>query len=434
MPSTFIHSTSVPSTSTGTEPTHHQPRLIRLPEGHTLILGGGFGGAHVARLIGRDGATIVSPTSTMLYTPLLPEIAGGAIEPRHGVVPLRLMCPEAQLLRGRVAHLDEDARRVLVETETGPIEVEYSRLVIALGSEARMLPIPGLAERAMPLKELADAIRLRDHMLRMLELADTDPANRDRYLTFVFVGAGYAGVEALAETLQLLRDVTALRPRLTTCEPRWVLVNAGPRILAEVPGGLGTYAARLLEQRGVEVLNETTLVAARPGGVTLSDGSEIESDTLVWTAGVTPHPLARNLGLPVDPQGRILVDSTLRVRGRHDIWALGDCAQVPNAASPTRPDPPTCQHALRQARHLAASLRGSTAPYRYRSIGEGATLGADRGIARFLGLRLRGRLAAILVRGYHVRQVPVRSRRLRIVADGLLSRMLRRDIADLGLS
>jgi len=164
-------------------------RLLRMPKDHTLVLGGGFGGAHVARLLGRSGATIVSPTSTMLYTPLLPEVAGGAIEARHVVVPLRLMCPEARLVRGRVTHLDEGARRVGVETDAGPMEVEYERLVVALGSTARMAPVAGLTERAMPFKDLADAVRLRDHVLRMLELAETDPVNCDRYLTFVFVGA-----------------------------------------------------------------------------------------------------------------------------------------------------------------------------------------------------------------------------------------------------
>ncbi len=160
----------------------------------TLILGGGFGGAYVARLLGRRGATIVSPESSMLYTQLLPEVAAGAIEPRHVVVPLRIMCPDAQLVRGHAVALDEQSRTVSVETEVGPLELEYERLVVALGSTGRMLPVPGLAEYAIPFKNLGDAIYLRNHVLRQLDLAEADPGNAARYLTFVFVGAGYAGV------------------------------------------------------------------------------------------------------------------------------------------------------------------------------------------------------------------------------------------------
>jgi len=415
-------------TTTSPHSRHHSA-----PRGHTLILGGGFGGAHVARLLGRSGATIVNPTSSMLYTPLLPEVAGGAIEPRHCVVPLRLMCPEARLVRGRVVHLDEDARRVGVHTEAGPLELAYDRLVIALGSTARMAPVPGLAERAMPFKDLTDAVRLRDHVLRMLDLAENDPVNRDRHLTFVFVGAGYAGVEALSETHQLVHDALAHRPGLRARQVRWILVNSGPKILAEIPSTLGGYADRLLRRRGVEVLTGTTLRAADASSVTLSDGRRIACDTLVWTAGVTPNPGVGQLGLPIDENGRILVDQTLRVPGRSDIWALGDCARVPNTAT-ERPDPPTCQHALRQARHVAASLRGRAGVYRYASVGEGATLGRDRGIVRIRGLHLRGWAASLVVRAYHLRQVPVRSRRLRILTDGALSVLFRRDMAELGLT
>jgi NADH dehydrogenase len=398
----------------------------------TLIVGGGFAGAHVARLLGPAGATIVSPESSMLYPPLLPEVAAGAIEPRHVYVPLRTMCPDAELLRGSATVLDERWRTLTVQTAVGDVEVEYERLIIALGSTARMLPIPGLAERAIAFKNLGDAIHLRNHILRRLDLAEVDPDDAERYLTFVFVGAGYAGVEALAETMQLVHDALRQRPLLADAPQRWVLVNAGPRILGEVPHRLAHYAAANLERRGVEILDSTTLDSVQPDAVVLSDGRRIEADTLVWTAGVVPHPLVRELGLPLDDRGRIAVDSTLRVEGRHDIWALGDCAGVPNEATPGRTDPPTCQHALRQARALARILRGRSRPYRYRSVGEGATLGRDKGIMRFRGLMIRGRLAAIGTRIYHLKAVPVRSRRLRILTDGLLSVWLRRDVVELG--
>lgn len=404
----------------------------RVARNGTLILGGGFGGAHVARLLGVEGATIVDPEGAMLFTPLLPEVAAGAVEPRHAVVPLRVMCPDAELFRGSAVALDETARTVTAETEVGRVDIGYERLVIALGSTARILPIPGLAERAITLKDLGDAIHLRNHAIRMLETAEADPANATRHLSFVFVGAGYAGVEALAETRQLVRDAMRHFPTLSEVPQRWVLVEAGIEILAEVPDQLASYTATHLRRQGVEILTSTTLAEVEAEWVVLSDGRRVETETVVWTAGVTPSPVVPALGLPVDAQGRIMVDPSLRVEGRTNIWALGDNARVPNAATPLRHDPPTCQHAVRQAQAVVRSLRGDLAPHRYRSIGEGATLGRGTGIARILGLHLRGRPGGLITRAYHVRVVPSGSRRWRILADGLLSVLLRRDIVELG--
>jgi NADH dehydrogenase len=404
-----------------------RPRPAR---GGTLILGGGFGGAFVARRLG--SATIVSPESSLLYTPLLPEVAAGAIEPRHVFVPLRMMCPDAELLHGRAVALDAAARIVSVEAQRGIVDVSYQRLVIALGSIARMLPLPGLAEHALTFKDLADAVRLRDHVIGRLDAAEDDRRHAGRHLTFVFVGAGYAGVEALAEMRQLVADALRHYPALRGVQQRWVLVEAGPRILAEVPDKLAAYTSLRLRRLGVEVLTSTSVAAVDEHVVTLTSGRRIPTETLVWTAGTTVNPLVRSLGLPLDDRGRIRVDASLRVRGRTDIWALGDCAAVPNAATPDAFDPPTCQHAIRQARTVAASLAGDARPYRYTSIGEGATLGRSAGIARVFGLHVRGRLGALVTRAYHVQAVPVLSRRLRILADGLLSTVLRRDIAELG--
>ena len=398
----------------------------------TLILGGGFGGAHVARLLGVAGATIVDPEGAMLFTPLLPEVAAGAVEPRHAVIPLRVMCPHAELVRGHAVALDETARTVTVETEVGMVDIGYERLVIALGSTARILPIPGLAERAITLKELGDAIHLRNHVIRKLEAAEADPTNAARHLSFVFVGAGYAGVEALTETRQLVRDAMRHFPTLSEVPQRWVLVEAGTEILAEVPDQLASYTATYLRRQGVEILTSTTLAEVEAEWVVLGDGLRVDTETVVWTAGVTPRPLVRALGLPVDAQGRVVVDPSLRVEGRTDIWALGDNARVPNTATPLRPDPPTCQHAVRQARAVVRSLGGALAPYSYRSIGEGATLGRGQGVARVFGLHVHGRMGGLITRAYHVRVVPSGSRRWRILADGLLSVLLRRDIVELG--
>ena len=319
-----------------------------------------------------------------------------------------------------------------VDTELGVVEVAYKRLVIALGSTARMLPIPGLAEHAMTFKSLADAVHLRNHVIRQLDLAEADPAGAARRLCFVFVGAGYAGVEALAEMRQLVQDAMRHYPRVRDVPQRWVLVDAGPTILAEVPRRLADYTTDQLRRSGVEILNSSTLASVQPHAISLSDGTRIETDTLVWTAGVTANPLVSGLGLPLDERGRIRVDAHLRVEGRPDIWALGDSARVPNAATPGRFDPPTCQHALRQARTLARTLRGEPTAYGYRSIGEGATLGRNIGIARVFRLHVRGRLGAFITRVYHVQAVPLGSRRFRILTDGLLSMVFRRDITELG--
>jgi NADH dehydrogenase len=402
--------------------------------GGTLILGGGFAGAHIARCLGKRGATIISPESAMLYAPILPEVAAGAIEARHVTVPLRVMCPHAEVLLGWATALDEDTRIVTVETEGGEIEVSYDNLVVALGAVASWLPIPGLAQHALGFKNLADAIHLREHVLHQLDTAATDPGHAARHLAFVFVGAGYAGVEALAEVRDLVRDALRHHPALRDIPQRWVLVDLAPRILPEAPGGLGDYAAKQLRKRGAELRLSTTVTSVEEHAVDLSDGTRIETNTVVWTAGVKPSGALAGLGLPLDQRGRVVVDPLLRVEGRSNVWALGDCAAVPNQATPDRLDPPTCQHALRQARHLAKNLRAEPTPYRYRSIGQGATLGRDKGVANFLGrLNFKGTVGSIASRWYHVRQIPIFSRRLRILTDGTLSFLFGRDMATLGL-
>ncbi len=396
----------------------------------TLILGGGFAGAYVAKLLGGGGATIVSSENFMLYTPILPEAASGTLEPRHVVVPLRVMCPHAELLLGHVAGLDEESRTVQVETEAGPATVSYEQLVVALGATTRTLPVPGLAEHALLFKSLEDAIRLRNHVLRRLELATAgDP---ERQLTFVFVGAGYAGVEALAELADLVRDALRYYPSLRDVPQRWVLVDAAPKILAEIPPRLGDYAAHELARRGVEIRTSTTLESVDANEAVLSSGERIPTATLVWTAGVKPNPLLGALGLPLDDRGRVVVDGTLRVEGRERLWALGDCARVPNAMTPGVFDPPTCQHALRQARRVAKNLQGDVQPYSYRMLGQVATLGRYKGIADVLGLRLRGFPGWFVARTYHLYQLPLATRKLRVVADWTVALVFRRDVVELG--
>ena len=366
----------------------------------------------------------------MLYTPLLPEAGSGTLEPRHVVVPLRQMCPHAELLLGRVTGLDEARRVVLAETLAGAYEIAYERLVVALGAVTRVLPIPGLREHGVGFKDLADAIALRNRVLLQLERAAIRPDAAEE-LGFVFVGAGYAGVEALGELQDLANAALRLYPVLRDVPQRWVLVDAAPKILPEIPRRLGEYAARHLDRRGVEIHVETTLASFDGREAVLSNGATIPARTLVWTAGVRPNPLLGELGLPLDERGRVRVDATLRVEGREDVWALGDCTAVPNARTPGAFDPPTCQHALRQARRLAKNLIGQPEPYGYRMLGQVATLGRYKGIAEIPGMQLRGFLGWFVARTYHLYQLPLLSRKLRVVVDWTVALFFRRDVAEL---
>jgi NADH:ubiquinone reductase (H+-translocating) len=333
-----------------------------------------------------------------------------------------------------VTAIDEEERTARVETpDAGSFEVSYEHLVLAVGAVPRTLPVPGLAEHAVGFKDLTDAIQLRNRILRELEAADAqvegeiDPA----HLGFVFVGAGYAGVEALAELADLVNDALRWYPRLRSATQRWVLVDAAPTILPEIPPRLGDYAARELAGRGVEIRVGTTLTSYDGGEAVLSNGDRIPTHTLVWTAGVKANPLVQVFELPLEERGRIRVDEYLRVEGREGVWALGDCAAVPNQATPGRFDPPTCQHALRQARRLAKNLQGDVEPYRYKMLGQVATLGRYKGIADVMGLRLRGFPGWFVTRTYHLFQLPLFSRKLRVVVDWTTSLFFRRDIAEL---
>jgi NADH dehydrogenase len=339
------------------------------------------------------------------------------------------MCPNAELLLGKVESLDLEARTATGEGRT----LRWRDLVVALGAVPRTLPVPGLSEHGLAFKSLADAIYLRNHVLQQLELADgaLDEEERARRLTFVFVGAGYAGVEALAELSDLAEDAIRYYPRLKSTPRRWVLVDAAPRILPEIPPPLGDYAAAELRKRGMEIHVGTTLESVSAREAVLGNGTRIPTNTLVWTAGVAPNPLLREWSLPLDERGRVEVDEFLRVRGHEHVWALGDCALVPNTRS-ERPDPPTSQHALRQARRLAKNLTGSPEPYGYRMLGQVATLGRHKGIAEVLGLRLHGFLGWWVTRSYHLYQLPLASRKVRVVVDWTVALFFRRDIAELG--
>jgi NADH dehydrogenase len=404
----------------------------RIARGGTLVLGGGFAGGYVARRLGRSGATIVNPANYMLYTPLLPEAAAGTIEPRHVTVPLRTMAPHADLLLGAAVDIDPERKAVRVESEAGSFTVEYEDLVVALGAVTRMPAVPGLREHSLGVKDVADAIRLRNQVLRQIELADADPDSAGRRLTFVFAGAGFAGVETIAELQELAAFALRRHPRLAGVEPRWLLVDPSERILGQTPEGLAHFAERTLSRRGIEILSGTALASVDATGAVLSDGRRVATDTVVWTAGVAANPLVAQLGLPVDERGRVQVDETLQVVGMPGVWSLGDCAAVPNEATGDY-DPPTCQHALRQARRLARNLRGTPRAYAYKTRGQMATLGRRHGIAVLGRVHVRGAIGWAVARGYHLVQLPFTSRRIRVMGDWLAAACFRRDVTELSL-
>jgi NADH dehydrogenase len=391
------------------------------------------------RIGGRAELTLVNPENFMLYQPFLPEVASGNIEPRHVVVPLRQILRRTRILVGEVAEIDHERRRATVRSEEDPSSpLEYDIVVVGAGSRSRVLSIPGLAERGIGFKSVAEAIYLRNHVIdRLEEAAETRDAERRRAaLTFVFVGGGYAGVEALAELEDMASAALTYYPQLRREDMRWLLVEAANTILPEIGPDLAGYVKRHLEERGISVWLGTQLESAEGGIMRLSNGERFAADTLAWTAGVRPEAVAGRSGFPVDERGRILVDEFLRVRGVADAWAAGDNAAIPDLVTGSTA-PPTAQHALREARRLARNLAASTSggklePFRHRNLGQLASLGRYKGAAKVLGVRVTGFPAWWLHRTYHILKMPTLARKSRIVADWTVGVLFPRDIAQLG--
>jgi len=410
-----------------------------------LIVGGGYVGMYAAlemqRELSRAGheLTLVNAENYMQYQPFLPEVASGNIEPRHVVVPLRQILRKTTVLVGEVRRIDHERRVATVRTPNGEdLDVPYDVLVLGAGSRSRVLPVPGLADQGVGFKTVAEAIFLRNHVLSRLDAAAEEPDedHRRAALTFVFVGAGYAGVEALAELEDMARSALRYYRGLHPDDMRWVLVEATSRILPELSPDLATYVSSRLRVRGIEVLVNTTLESAEGGVMSLSNGMHFPANTLVWTAGVKPEPLAARSNFPVDERGRVIVDEFLRVRGVEDAWAAGDNAAVPDLATGGL-SPPTAQHALRQARRLGtnviASLRGEQLePFRWRNLGQLASLGRFKGAAIVLGVKVRGFPAWFLHRTYHLWMMPTLNRKVRIVADWTVGLLFPRDVTQLG--
>jgi NADH dehydrogenase len=412
-----------------------------------VIAGGGFGGMYAARRLERvlppqsAQVTLVSDTNFLLYTPLLPGAAAGTLEPRHVVVPLREELSRTDIRVGRVTGADPAGRTLSYRTLDGrDVTLEWDGLVVAIGSVSRVVPVPGLGEHAVGFKTLAEAIALRNRALSHLEIAESLEHREERrpWLTFVFVGAGYAGVEGIAELQDYVADVIDRYPRCRLDGTRWVLVEAGPQIMPEVHPRLADFTTRELRGRGIEVRSGTTLESMTEATALLSDGEEIPARTVCWTAGVRPSPVVARLGLPTGPQGRIVTDKFMRVDGHENVWAIGDAAAVPDpAAAGDRPSPPTAQHAIRQGRrvadNVAASLgHGHLKPFTYKTLGVFVDLGRHRAVAELLRVRLRGFPAWFAARTYHLAMMPGTVRRLRLMVDWTVGLLFGRASAELG--
>jgi NADH dehydrogenase len=383
--------------------------------------------------------TVVNPESFFQYQPFLPEVASGTIDPRAAVVPLRRVMRHCRLLVGEVTRIDHAAREAHVRTFAGDERmIGYDIVVLTPGSRSRVLPIPGLAERGIGFKTVQEAIYLRNHVLAQLDVAAShgDAARRRAALTFVFVGGGYAGVEALGELEDLARDALEHYPDLDPSEMRWILADAADRILPELPEPLASYAAEELLRRGIEIRLGTRLESAEDGVIRLTAGEPFHADTLVWTAGVKPSPLGRDSGMPLDAHGRLPVDRFLRVDGMEGAWAAGDAAAVPDEPSGGF-SPPTAQHGLRQGKRIAANIDATLAgrplqPFVYASIGGVCSLGRYKGVATVKGLRFKGFLGWFLHRSYHLLAMPTWTRRVKIAMDWTVALLFPRDLAQLG--
>ncbi|BBA99136.1 putative NADH dehydrogenase [Actinacidiphila reveromycinica] len=440
---------------------------------------------------------VVEPQPYMTYQPFLPEAAAGSISPRHVVVPLRRVLDRCRIIVGEARSVDTHRRTATVDTLVTPeeggnaLEIPYDHLVLAPGSVSRTLPVPGLAEHGVGFKTVEEAIGLRNHVLEQLDIASStrDAEVREAALTFVFVGGGYAGVEALAELENMARYAVRYYHNITTDDLRWVLVEASDHILPEVGEALGRYALRELRGRNIDIRLETRLDSCEHRIAVLSDGDRLPTRTLVWTAGVKPAPLLAATGLPLTGRGRLRVDAALRVEGADRVWSAGDAAAVPDLGAAAgagagsgagaesgpgtgsgpgagpgrgtgpgrgaeRPDvlpsggerpgadegpecAPNAQHAVRQARVLADNLiadlhGGPLTEYRHVSAGAVASLGLHEGVALVRGRAIKGYPAWLIHRVYHLSRMPTFNRKARILAEWVLSGLFKREIVSLG--
>jgi NADH dehydrogenase len=417
---------------------------VQVPARRVVILGGGFGGVSAARrleqLYARDPSleiTLVSQSNYLLFTPMLAEVASSSLEAQHISAPVRASCPRTRFLHAGVEAIDTDAQVVQVRAtpSTAAETMRYDHLVLALGSVPSFHGLPGVEANAFTLKTLHDATRLRNHVIGLLERADVekDEEERRRELTFVVAGGGFGGTEMIAELFDLVHSVRRYYPRIPATELRFVLVHSRDRILPELSPELADYALRKLQARGIEFLLGARVSSATPAGVLLKDGRQVPTRTLVWTAGSRPNPLLQKLPCRRDRRGAVVTESTLQIEGFTNVWALGDCAQIPNPDDPGKPYPPTAQHALREgklaAENIAAALRGKAPkPFRFRLIGLLVGLGHRTAAAEIRGRQFSGLLAWFMWRGIYLSKLPGMEKKLRVLLDWTIDLFFPRDI------
>ncbi|GGT06512.1 NADH dehydrogenase [Streptomyces tanashiensis] len=422
-----------------------------------LVVGGGYVGMYTALRLQRQlGAelragtaeiVVVTPEPYMTYQPFLPEAAAGSISPRHVVVPLRRVLDRCRIVIGEVGSVDHAKRTATLSTlateeeGTGAVHMTYDELVLAPGSVSRTLPVPGLADHGIGFKTVEEAIGLRNHVIEQMDIASStrDPALRDAALTFVFVGGGYAGVEALAELEDMARYTARYYHNVKPEDLRWVLVEASDRILPEVGEAMGRYAVRELRGRNIDVRLGTRLESCEDRVAVLSDGTRLPTRTVVWTAGVKPAPVLAATDLPLNERGRLRCTAQLAVEGAPHAWAAGDAAAVPDvtAKEAGKECAPNAQHAVRQAKvlaeNIAASLRGQPLKeYAHAYVGSVASLGLHKGVAHVYGRKLKGYPAWFMHRAYHLSRVPTFNRKARVLAEWTLSGLFKREIVSLG--
>lgn len=412
-----------------------------------VIAGGGFAGFHAARRLGRLAddnleVVLVNPTDYFLYMPLLPEVAAGILDPRTVAAPLATTCRGVRHVLGAVAGIDLDRRQVAVrDPEGNQRTVRYDQLVIALGSVNKLLPIPGVADHAHGFRSLAEALYLRDHLLRQIEIAELsqDRGERDARCTFVVVGAGYTGTE-VAACGQLLTAMAAhRRVGLGRQKLRWMLLDRAPRVMPELDPRLSAIASEVLSGRGMEIRTGTSVEHASAEGVELSDGEFVPTRSLIWCVGVRPDPMVAQLGLPMR-HGRLTVDEYLTVPGHPEVHACGDAAAVPDLTRPGSLTATTAQHAQRQGKLVADNIAASYGlgggrtrrrPYRHRDLGFVVDLGGAKAAADPLGLRLSGLPAKAVTRGYHLLSMP--ANRTRIATGWALDVLFSRELVQVGV-
>jgi NADH dehydrogenase len=395
-----------------------------------VIVGAGFAGYNAARKLaafaGSIEIVVISSTDYFLYLPLMPQVSGGLVEPRHICASLPRRLRQARFILGTVSHVDPASKTVRWEAPSGASEqMTYDRLILSAGSVNKLLPIPGVTEYAHGFRSIAEAIYLGDHITRQLELAaaTADAADRGAHCTFVVVGGGYTGTEVAAQGQLLTTRLARKLPSLAGQPIRWLLLDTAPRLLPELDEHLSKTAERVLRRRGVEVRTGQSLEEAMPGYVRLTAGEEVPTRSLIWCVGVRPDPLVSGLGLTTN-RGRLTVDEFMSVRGAPDIYACGDCAAVPDLTRPGEICGMTAQHAQRQgkrvARNVAASLGlGTAQPYKHRDLGFLVDLGATAAAANPLGIPLSGPLANLVTRGYHLYSMA--GNRVRVLTDWILN-------------